>query len=274
MSFFETRDGTRLFYADWTSNQAARSGSPVVFLTGWGLSTTFWAKQMLDLSARGVRCVAYDRRGHGRSDDPGRGYDADTLADDLADLMTHLDLRGATLVGHSMGGNEVVRYLTRHGEGRVARIVFLGTSLPFLLKTEDNPEGVDPSVFAQARAAWRHDYAKWLSDNARPFVTESTSQETIDWLKGLMLQASMKALMDCAQVNSGIDFRPELAKIRVPALFVHGTADASNPIELTAGRAVKHLPGSQLLIYDGAPHGLPITHAERFNEDLLAFIGK
>jgi len=277
MSFMETRDGTRLFYADWAASETGqragkRAGKPVVFVSAWALCAPFWQHQMLPLCGRGLRCVAYDRRGHGRSDDPGCGYDVDTLVDDLAALMDHLDLRDATLVAHSNGGWDVVRYLTRHGTGRVGRAVFIGTSLPCLMKAEDNPDGLDPELVANMRRAWLADFPKWLADNARPFVLESTSQATVDWICGLMTQSSAKARLESSRVNIEIDYRPELRQIRIPALFIHGDADVSNPLEITSRKAVTYLPGSRLEVYEGAPHGLPLTHAERLNEDLLTFI--
>jgi non-heme chloroperoxidase len=280
MSFFATRDGTELFYVDWAPGQAppagreggATAGGPVVFVTGWGLCSPFWGRQMVALNDRGVRCIAYDRRGHGRSDDPGRGYDIDTLADDLAALVDRLDLRGATLVAHSMGCGEVVRYLSRHGSGRVARVAFVGASLPFLAKTADNPDGLDAGLVEHVRAAWIDDYPKWLADNAPAFFTPDTSPETVQWGVNLMLQPSLRALLSCGRVNVETDFRPELAALDVPALFIHGTSDASNPLELCSRRAAALAPRGRLAIYEGAPHGLPITHADRFNRDLLAFL--
>jgi non-heme chloroperoxidase len=264
--FIETRDRTRLFYRNWGK------GKPVVFISGWALNSDAWQYQMIHLAEQGLRCIAYDRRGHGRSSDPGQGYDYDTLADDLAALLNELDLREVTLVGHSMGGGEIVRYLSRHGAARIARAVLLAPITPFLLKTADNPEGVDKRVFEQLRAAWSKDFPKWLADNARPFFVPETSPELLQWGINLSLQCSLKAAFDCNRAATETDFRAELAKITVPTLIIHGTADKSAPLELTGRKTARLIPGSQLKVYEGAPHGLFITHLERVNRDLLAFI--
>jgi pimeloyl-ACP methyl ester carboxylesterase len=168
-SFIHRKDGTALFYKDWGT------GTPVVFLHGAGLNSNMWMYQMVPLTAQGMRCVAYDRRGHGRSSDPGRGYDFDTLADDLAAVLEALNLRNVTLVGHSMASGEIVRYLTRHGSSRVSRVAMLGPTTPFLMKTADNPEGYDRAAFEALRALWLKDFPKWLKDNSPPFFMPETS---------------------------------------------------------------------------------------------------
>ncbi len=170
MSYIESGDGNRLFYKDWGS------GKPVVFVAGWSVGSDMWEYQLAPLAKQGLRCIAYDRRGHGRSDQPGRGYDFDTLADDLSAVLERLDLRDVTLVGHSMGCGEIVRYLSRHGSSRVKRIALLGPTMPFLLKTADNPDGIEPAAFEAARAAMLQDRPKWLWDNADPFFVADTSQ--------------------------------------------------------------------------------------------------
>ena len=264
--FIETSDGTSLFCRDWGA------GEPVVFAHGWGLSSDFWQYQMVALTGQGLRCVAYDRRSHGRSSDPGRGYDYDTLADDLAALVERLDLRHVTLVGHSMGGGEVVRYLSRHGARRVSRAVLVAATLPLMVKAAGHPEGVDRRAFDALRAALSADRAKWLADNRAPFWLPTTSPEMMDWGHGIALQSSLKAVMDSAFAMAETDFRNELRALGVPTLIVHGTEDRSVPIRF--GRLTARLiPGCQFREYDGAPHGLPITHLERFNRDLLSFIG-
>ncbi len=262
----ETGKRTSLFYRDWGT------GKPVVFVHSWALNSEMWGAQMACLSQQGLRCIAYDRRGHGRSDDSGGGYDFDTLADDLAALIEQLDLRGATLVGHSMGCGEIVRYLTRHGAGRTARILMLAPALPFALKAADNPDGVDACVLDQMRAAWRHDRPKWLIDNARPFFVPETSPEQIQWVLSLMLQSSLQAWLDCNHAGTETDFRAELPAIDVPTLIVHGDADVSAPLEQTGRKTAQLISGSRLSVYEGAPHGLFITHQDRFNRDLLAFV--
>jgi non-heme chloroperoxidase len=170
---------------------------------------------------------------HGRSSQPGGGYDSDTLADDLATVIERLDLHDVTLVGHSMAGGEIVRYLSRHGAGRVSRIVLIAPTTPFILQTADNPHGVAEAYIDQARAQWSRDFSKWLVDNSRPFFVPETSQEMMDWVGSLMRQASLKAVLDCNYSMAHTDFRPDLAKVTVPALIIQGDKDASAPLELT-----------------------------------------
>lgn len=264
--FIATADGTSLFYKDWGA------GKPVVFVHGWAVNSDSWQYQMIHLAGQGVRCVAYDKRSHGRSADPGKGYDFDTLADDLAALIKRLDLREVTLVGHSMGGGEVIRYLSRHGAGRVARAVLVAATTPFALKTADHPEGIDRGVFDQIRAAWCKDFPKWLNDNAPPFFVPETSPEMRQWLVRMCLQPSLKALIDLNHAATETDFRAEMRRLAIPVLVVHGDRDASAPLELTGRQSAQLIPGSQLNVYEGAPHGLFITHMERLNRDLLEFV--
>ncbi len=264
--FVETRDGTQLFYRDW------RNGAPLVFVSGWALTSDCWAYQMAPLSESGLRCIAYDRRGHGRSSDPGRGFDYDTLADDLAALLEALDLKDVTLVTHSMAGGEAVRYLSRHGSKRAARVALIGATLPFLTKTADNPDGIDPAVFENGRRnVLMRDLPKALRDNMRPFVVAETSDALLDWVAGHMLRCSMKALVECNRALTSTDFRPELAKLNVPTLIVHGDRDVSAPLAITGRKTAALLPHATVKIYEGAPHGLFLTHAERLNEDLQEF---
>jgi non-heme chloroperoxidase len=261
-----TSDGASLFYKDWGA------GKPVVFVHSWALNSDMWQYQMIRLADQGLRCVAYDSRGHGRSSDPGRGYDYDTLAGDLAAVIEQLNLREITLVGHSMGCGVIVRYLSRHGPRRVARVALVSPTLPFLLKTEDNPDGVDKIVFERLRATWSKDFPKWLADNARPFFTPETSPEMVQWGIRMCLQASMKALIDCNRMDTETDFRAELPKITAPTLIIHGDKDVSTPLESTGRKTARLIPGSQLKVYEGAPHGLMFTHMDRFNRDLHDFI--
>ena len=263
----ETRDGTQLFYRDWGS------GAPLVFLSGWALTSECWAYQMAPLSDGGLRCIAYDRRGHGRSSDPGRGFDYDTLADDLAAMLDALDVRNVTLVAHSMAGGEAVRYLSRHGSKRVARVALIGATLPFMTKTADNPDGIDAAVFENGRRnVLMRDFPKALHDNLRPFVVPETSDALLSWIEGLMLQCSMRALLDCNKALTATDFRAEVAKIDVPTLVIHGDKDVSAPLPLTGRKTAALLPDATVKIYDGAPHGLFLTHTERLNKDLQEFV--
>ncbi|WP_437877122.1 alpha/beta fold hydrolase [Sorangium sp. So ce513] len=263
--FVEAQDGALLFYRDWGA------GKPVLFLSGWALSSDMWGYQMLDLVDNGLRCVAYDRRGHGRSSDPGRGYDHDTLADDLAAVLEQLDLREVTLVGHSMSSGEIVRYLSRHGDRRIARVVFLAPTTPMVLRAADNPDGLDRQLVEQVRATIRADYPGWLDDNAPPFFVDGTSPGMREWVRHLMLHCSMKAVIDCHRAMAEADFRDELRRIRVPTLVLHGDRDASAPLALTGQKTAALVPDSRLVVYEGAPHGLFVTHRERLSRDLLAF---
>lgn len=263
--YIETCDGTRLFYQDWGS------GNRILFLHSICLSSQIWQYNMVPLSERGFRCVAYDRRGHGRSMQPGNGYNYDTLADDLACVVNQLDLRGVTLVGHSMGAAEIVRYLSRHGRERVARIVLVAPGLPFLLKTPDNPEAQEREVFEQTFAAWRRDYHKWVADGCPLFLAPEPSNAQMEWVASLCMQASLKALFDCFHAVIETDFRRELAAIAVPTLIVQGDKDTAIPIDFTGRRTAQLIKGSQLKVYPGAPHGLMVTHTEQFNADLSAF---
>jgi pimeloyl-ACP methyl ester carboxylesterase len=264
-----TRDGVGLFHRDWGGG-----GPPVVFVASWSLPSDSWAYQMLALSEAGFRCVAYDRRGHGRSDDPGRGFDFDTLAGDLAAVMEALDLRGATLVGFSMGAGEVVRYLTRHGAaGRVSRAVLVGGTTPMLARAPDNPGGVDLALFEGfRREALMRDFPGWIDANMVPFVTPDTPPGLRNWVRDMALRASPKALLECHRALTAADFRAELRAVPVPTLVVHGERDMTCPLELTGRPTAALVPGARLLVYEGAPHGLFLTHMDRLNADLLAFV--
>lgn len=265
--FIRTASGVSLFYRDWGQ------GDTVLFLASWCLPSDSWAYQMLALSEQGFRCIAYDRRGHGRSSDPGRGYDFDTLADDLAAVLESLDLRNVTLVGFSMGPGEIIRYLTLYGSGRVARIVMIGTITPMLGRSAENSDGIDPAHFEAFRSnELMRDYPKWVDDNIDPFVTPNTSPGMKNWIRGMALGASAKALLDCNRAITSADFRAELATITVPTLVVHGDQDMTSPLELTGRRTVELIPGAKMKVYEGAPHGLFVTHSDRLSTDLTAFI--
>jgi non-heme chloroperoxidase len=265
-NYLDRPDGTSLFLKDWGK------GDPVVFVHSAGNSSDVWTYSMIHIAKQGFRCIAFDRRGHGRSSVPGAGYDYDTLADDLAGVMDAFNLRGATLVGHSMGCGEVVRYLTRHGTGRVARIALVAPTLPFLLKTPDNPNGVPRAYFDKLRAEWLHDYPRWIGANSAPFFTPETSPEMIRWGIGLAMQTSLHAAIECNVAVTETDFREELKRIEVPTLIVHGTADRSCPLEMTGRPTAALIPGCELKIYEGAPHGVLLTHVEKLNEDLMSLV--
>lgn len=266
MPFIETRDHAGLFYRDWGA------GQPVLFVHSWAVNSDLWQYQMVYLAAHGFRCVAFDRRGHGRSSDPGRGYDFDTLAGDLASVIEGLDLHDVVLVGHSMGCAEIVRYLTRHGASRVSRILLVGVTLPLMIKTAENPEGIDNAFFERLRDAWKKDFPQWLGENARPFFAPETSQQMVDWGIRMCQSASLQALLECHRIDVETDFAPELRKINVRTLLVHGDADVSAPVNLTGRKTARLIPGSLLKVYERGPHGLMFTHTDRLNADLLEFV--
>jgi pimeloyl-ACP methyl ester carboxylesterase len=227
---------------------------------------------MLHLLDHGYRVIAFDRRGHGRSGDPGHGYDFDTLAGDIAAVIEALDLRGVTLVGHSMGCNEIVRYLANHGSERVARAALLGAMTPFILKTADNPDGIDGSCFEFFRSQQlMRDFPQWVDDNMVPFVHEGTPQGMKNWLRQMAHTASLHALRECNRALVETDFRAELRHIGIPVLLIAGECDASAPPDLMARRTAELLPRASLKVYPGAPHGMFITDMERVNKDLLEF---
>jgi non-heme chloroperoxidase len=265
--YIRTAGGVRLFYRDWGD------GTPFVFLSGWTLNADMWAYQMQPLASQGFRCIAYDRRAHGRSSDPGRGYDYDTLADDLASVLDTLDVSGVTLVAHSFASGEIVRYVSRHGAGRIARLVFVApAATPFLLKTADNPNGVDAQVFEETRAAFAKSFPDWIDANAAPYFGPGASRLAIDWTAAMMLQTSLQAAIELNRIQTTTDFRAELADIRLPALIVHGDCDASAPLELTGRPTASLIPNATLKVYEGAGHGFYLTHAEQLNRDLVEFV--
>jgi pimeloyl-ACP methyl ester carboxylesterase len=259
-----TSDGVRLHTKDWGS------GAPILFIHAWSMSSDFWEYQMYPLSTQGFRWVAYDRRGCGRSEDSGDGYDLETLSDDLACVIDQFDLRDVTLVGHSLGGNEIVRYLARHGSARVKRAVLVAGGTPPLLKLDDNPDGVDPAFFATRRAAYVANRAKWLEDNSGPFFMPDTSPGIINWTRTMMMQSSLRAAAETQRAFAETDLRPDLQTIDIPVMIIHGTADASIPIAF-GRRTQKYLRDWRMIEYDGAPHGLLVTHAERLTKDIAEF---
>ena len=267
MQTIKTNDGTRLYIKEWGN------GAPVVFVHSWALNSDMWQYQTAEFAEHGLRCITYDRRGHGHSDQPSSGYDTDTLADDLAMVMNSLDVSNATLVGHSMGCGEIVRYLSRHGAKRVARIVLLAPTTPFLKQTPDNPEGIPAAAFEAVRATWSADFPKWVEDNAPPFFTKETSSAMQQWGTSMLLATSLPIAIACNRSMVDTDFRADLRDVVTPTLLIHGDADASAPLPLTGARTAKLLPNCTFKIYEGAPHGLFLTHKQRLNADILQFIG-
>jgi non-heme chloroperoxidase len=270
LPFIQTQDGTTLFYKDWGT------GQPVVFIHGWGVGADMWEYQMTALVNQGLRCIAYDKRGCGRSSQPSQGYDYDTFGDDLAALINQLDLHNVTLVAHSSGGGDVARYLSRYGDERIARTVLIGSITPYLIKTSDNSDGLDWSLFEGMIAELNQDRPQYLSKMAPGFFgvglpQVSISSEMIQWAISLALQASPQATI--AMVDAfKTDFRPDMSAFTMPTLIIHGDHDQSHPVDLTGRRTAQAISGSQLKVYEGAAHGLFITHKDHLNRDLLAFI--
>ena len=233
-----------------------------------------WQYQMNALAEQGLRCIAADRRGHGRSDDPGTGFDYDTLSDDLDVLLEYLDLRDVTLVAHSFSGGEAIRYITRRGSDRVARIVLVAATLPCLLLGPDNPAGVDGSIFETLRDQWRQDFADWVAKGADGYVGRGlpgcqVSDALVDWQIRDMLHASLRAVIQTGESMVEADFRDELRHLQVPALIVHGDRDLSAPVEITGQRIAELIPDNRFVLYENGPHGLYLTHRDRLSEDLI-----
>jgi non-heme chloroperoxidase len=271
MSRIRTRDGVELYVKDWGT------GKPVILLHGWPLSADTFDDLGVALAEAGLRAIAYDRRGFGRSDQPWSGYDYDTLANDLADVIGGTGASGAALVGFSMGGGEVVRYLARHREHTATHAVLIGSVVPYMLKTADNPHGVDPSTFDQMAAGIRADRARFWADFFPQFygnglIRHPVSAPVLEWSRQIAMQASLKATLACAEAFSTTDFRPDLPAVRVPTLVIHGTGDQTVPIDPSARAAAAGIAGAVLREYDGAPHGLLATHPNEIRDDVLGFL--
>ncbi|MNF38506.1 Non-heme chloroperoxidase [compost metagenome] len=272
MSTITTRDGTQIYYKDWGT------GQPIVFSHGWPLSGDSWESQMFFLANQGYRCIAHDRRGHGRSSQPWDGNEMDTYADDLAELIEALDLSDVILFGFSTGGGEVARYIGRHGTGRLAKAGLISAVPPLMLKTDSNPLGLPREVFDGIRAGSEADRSQLYKDIAGgPFFGfnrpgAKVSQGLIDsfWMQGMM--AGHKNAYDCIKAFSETDFREDLKKFDVPTLVIHGDDDQIVPIQAAGPESAKLIKDARLIVYPGAPHGLTDTHKDQVNKDLLAFI--
>ena len=260
------KDGTALFHRDWGE------GRPVVFVSSWALTSEMWAYQVAHLSDAGFRCIAFDRRGHGRSDVPSAGYDLDTLADDLGSVIDGLGLKQVDIVAHSMGGSETARYLARHGTGKVRKVAMLAPAGPCLAQKADNPYGAPRAYFDARIAEWKADFPKWTRDNQAPFFTPQTSSAMQEWLIAQMLSTPTPVAIAAFRALVDGDVRGDLAKIDRPTLILHGDKDASAPLEITGRRFAAGIKGAELKVYPGAPHGLFVTHIDQVNRDLEAFL--
>jgi non-heme chloroperoxidase len=255
-SFIETDDGASLFHVDWGT------GKPVLFSHAWGLNADIWEYQLVELADQGLRCVAYDRRGHGRSSDPGRGYDYDRLADDLAAVINQLDLTDVTLVAHSMGNGEAVRYLKRHGSARIARLVMLSTIPP-----------QSTSDFSPLIASLKQDRPAFFAKSVAAFTGghPAVSPAMTEWIVAQFMRASPRGTIDCMRAIARGDFRADMRAVTVSTLIVHGDKDLVSPLDKNAQKVAELMPGSTLKVYEEAPHGLVITHRDRLAREILGF---
>jgi non-heme chloroperoxidase len=260
-------NGVELFYQD------QGKGRPVVLIHGWPLSHEMWQYQLVELPKHGLRTIAYDRRGFGHSSKPWDGYDYDTFADDLKSGLDALDLEDTILVGFSMGGGEIARYMAKHRGARVSKVAFVASVTPFMLKQDDNPGGVDASVFNQIAAGLGKDYADFMTGFGKVFYGSGpeVSQAAMHWTQILALRASLKAATDCVHAFGTTDFREDLKQIHVPSLIIHGESDQVVPIQIGGEQTAALLPKAKLLRYAGAPHGLYLPEKDRLNRDLIDF---
>jgi len=274
MAYITTRDGTDLYVKDWGS------GRPVILLHGWPLSSDSWDDHAMALAENGFRAIAYDRRGFGRSAQPWSGYDYDTLTDDLADVMKATGAESdVTLVGFSMGGGEVARYMSRHGGKGVTSAALISSVVPYMLKTDDNPEGVPEAKLQEITDGIKKDRAAFFADFFKGFygvgmLSSPVSDEQLMWAWRVAMQAGLKPTIACAESFGHTDFRPDLAAFRVPTLVIHGTKDQTVPIDASGRKAAAGISGAQLVEYSGAPHGLTVTEKDRLTKDLLTFLGR
>jgi non-heme chloroperoxidase len=272
LSFVTTKDNVKLYVKDWGQ------GKPVVMAHGWPLSSDSFDDLSYAIADAGMRAISYDRRGFGRSEQPWTGYDYDTLADDLAAVMEQTGAKDATLLGFSMGGGEVARYMSRYQGQGVKKAVLVSSVLPYLLKTQDNPEGVDPSVFDEMTKKMKEDRAAFWPTFFKQFygvslVSHPVSAEVIDWSSNTAMMAGLRPTLACAKAFATTDFRNDMASFTVPTLIIHGTDDATVPIDSSGRRAAKAIPNATFIEYDGAAHGLTESHKQRFIADVLSFLG-
>jgi non-heme chloroperoxidase len=273
MPYVTTADETELYVKEWGPS----SGRPVILIHGWPLNADSWDDVALGLANAGFRAIAYDRRGFGRSDQPWEGYDYDTLADDLAAVIDQCDAENAAIVGFSMGGGEVARYLSKHGTATVRQAALISSVVPFMLKADDNPNGVDQSVFNEMTEGMKEDRAAFMQTFAKGFfgvgfLTSPVSDAVLDAFFQSAMMAGLHPTLACAKAFSTTDFRPDTAAFTIPTLIIHGTSDQTVPIDGSAREAAKMIPHARLVEYDGAPHGVLVTHKVDILRDLLAFL--
>ena len=273
MPYITTQDNTQLYVKDWGT------GRPVIMLHGWPLSADSWDDQAMAVADAGYRAIAYDRRGFGRSSQPWSGYDYDTLADDLAAVIEQTGAQDAVLAGFSMGGGEVARYMSRHAGKSVSRAILVSSVVPFMLKTDSNPDGTEQSVFDKMTVGMKADRAKFFAGFFKDFygvsvLNSAVSEQLVQASCNTAMQASLRATLACAASFATTDFRGDLASFKVPTLIIHGTDDMIVPIDAAGRAAAKGIAASTLVEYDGAPHGLFATHKEKLTKDMLDFIGR
>ncbi|HET8847042.1 MAG TPA: alpha/beta hydrolase [Ktedonobacteraceae bacterium] len=276
MPFLKMNDTTNLYYRDWGNKDAP----VVVFVSAWALHSAMWEYQMFPLSEQGLRCIAFDRRGHGRSEESMSDYAIDTLADDLAQVLTQLDLPNVTLIGNSMGCGEIARYLTRHGDSRTARVVFTSPSTPCALQREDYPQGAPRAALDAHIAALCKDRPLYMANGAPKYFAlgsnwpgpEMLSPQLTQWITRVIQEISLYATIEAMRANWESDFRPDLRAMQVPTLIIHGDRDQNAPLDRCGRPTANLIAGSVLKVYEGAPHGMFLTHRDRLTSDLLAFI--
>ncbi len=273
MPYVTATDDTELYVKEWGPSD----GRPVILIHGWPLNADSWDDITLGLADAGFRAIAYDRRGFGRSDQPWEGYDYDTLANDLACVIEQCDAEGAAIVGFSMGGGEVARYLSNHGAANVSQAALISSVVPYMLKTADNPAGVDQSVFDEMTAGMEDDRAAFMQTFAKGFfgvgfLKSPVSDAVLDGFFQSAMMAGLHPTLACAKAFATTDFRPDMAAFTVPTLIIHGTADQTVPIDSSAHEAIKLIPHAQMIEYDDAPHGVLVTHKAEVLRDLLAFL--
>ena len=270
MPSIKTRNGVELYFKDWGT------GRPLILIHGWPLSADSWDDIALPLASAGFRTIAYDRRGFGRSGQPWDGYNYDTLSDDLEDVLSTLQLSDVTLIGFSMGGGEVARFLSRYGQNRVQSVALISSIVPYMLKTESNPHGVPQESFDEMYKAMIKDRTHFFASFFKDFygvgvLSKPVSDEWLSWTHSMAMQAGLNATLACANAFATTDFRSDLKSFNLPTLIVHGTLDKTVPIDATGRPAAKAISGSQLIEYEGAPHGIFASHRTQLISDLLNF---